>query len=408
MAHILIIDDQPEIRDLLRNLLSKEHECTLASSAEKALALLSEGQFHLIISDITMSGMSGLEMIPYVSKISPDTVVVVLSGLHDIESAIEALKVGAFDYITKPFNLRQVESSIKRALEHQELLVAKRCNDEHLLKLVEVRTAELHQALNSIEESYRATLKALAAALEARDHETYGHSQRVINFSLYLGQELGLDQSQMTSLEFGALLHDIGKIGVPDAILHKPAKLTEEEWVKMREHPLQGQQILRGIKFLEGASYVVAQHHEKWDGTGYPQGLKGERIDLMARIFAVADAFDAITSDRVYRAGRSYEVAAAELDKYAGCQFDPQVVAAFHRIPREEWEKLRQPSLTDQNLDGGASQATASESIATQNIRKTVIYSSTSRQLKTTSYHNGTHSHTDAKQRRAKPACCSR
>jgi HD-GYP domain-containing protein (c-di-GMP phosphodiesterase class II) len=149
----------------------------------------------------------------------------------------------------------------------------------------------------------------------------------------------------MKSLEFGSLLHDIGKIGVPDAILRKPAKLTSEEWIKMREHPLHGQQILREIRFLEGASRVVGQHHEKWDGSGYPLGLHGEEIDLNARIFAVADAFDAMTSDRVYRAGRSYEVAAAELERCGSQQFDPQVVAAFHRVPKEDWEELRRRSL---------------------------------------------------------------
>src|SRR3712207_3092700 len=149
----------------------------------------------------------------------------------------------------------------------------------------------------------------------------------------------------MRSLEFGSLLHDIGKIGVPDAILRKPAKLTEEEWVLMREHPLHGQKILRGIEFLEGAAKVVAQHHEKWDGTGYPAGLRGEEIDLNARIFAVADAFDAMTSDRVYRRGRGYEDAVAELEAHSGRQFDPQVIAAFMRVPREEWTEMRRRSL---------------------------------------------------------------
>ena len=149
----------------------------------------------------------------------------------------------------------------------------------------------------------------------------------------------------MKALEFGSLLHDIGKIGVPDSILRKPAKLTEEEWVRMREHPLHGQQILRGIKFLEGAARVVAQHHEKWDGSGYPLGLKGEEVDICARIFAVADAFDAITSDRVYRRAQSYEAAARELDEWANCQFDPKVVEAFHRVPQEDWDELRRRSL---------------------------------------------------------------
>jgi HD-GYP domain-containing protein (c-di-GMP phosphodiesterase class II) len=149
----------------------------------------------------------------------------------------------------------------------------------------------------------------------------------------------------MRALEFGALLHDIGKIGVPDAILRKPERLTSEEWEKMREHPALGQRILAGIKFLEGAARVVGQHHEKWDGSGYPQGLRACEIDLKARIFAVADAFDAIISHRVYRAGKSYELAAAELENCAGKHFDPQVVAAFHRVPREEWKTLYDRSL---------------------------------------------------------------
>jgi HD-GYP domain-containing protein (c-di-GMP phosphodiesterase class II) len=162
---------------------------------------------------------------------------------------------------------------------------------------------------------------------------------------LRLGREYGLDESQLKSLEFGSLLHDIGKIGVPDSILRKPAKLTEDEWVRMREHPLHGQQILRGIEFLEGAARVVAQHHEKWDGSGYPLGLKDNDIDLCARIFAVADAYDAMTSDRVYRRGKSYEMAAKELDDWAGRQFDPKVVEAFHRVPKSDWEELHRLSL---------------------------------------------------------------
>jgi HD-GYP domain-containing protein (c-di-GMP phosphodiesterase class II) len=145
----------------------------------------------------------------------------------------------------------------------------------------------------------------------------------------------------LRSLEFGSLLHDIGKIGVPDAILRKPAALNQIEWKRMRQHPSMGERILSGIEFLKGAARVVAEHHEKWDGTGYPLGLKGEEIAVVARVFAVADAFDAMTSDRVYRRGTAYEVAAAELERCAGRQFDPGVVAAFRAIPREEWEALR-------------------------------------------------------------------
>lgn len=344
-ARLLIVDDEAEIRNVLCELFGSDYHCAMASSAEEALDTLRASHFQLVISDITMSGMSGLEMIPHVFAASPETVVLMVSGMQTVESAIAALRVGAFDYIMKPFDLRQVEAAVARAMENYELRAAKRRYENHLEEMVEQRTVELHQALDSLEDAYRTTLKALTAALEARDAETHGHSERVVTFSLRLGRELGLGREQLRSLEFGSLLHDIGKIGVPDAILRKPAKLTEEEWVKMREHPDHGQAILRGIEFLAGAARVVGEHHEKWDGTGYPRGLSGAEIDMNARIFAVADAFDAITSDRVYRAGRSYEAAAAELDLFSGRQFDPNIVAAFHRVPRADWDELRRRSL---------------------------------------------------------------
>ncbi|HEX9917636.1 MAG TPA: HD domain-containing phosphohydrolase [Pyrinomonadaceae bacterium] len=344
-ACILIADDEQEIRNVLYELLSEEYDCQLVASAEAALARLRAGRFDVVVSDINMEGMSGLEMIPHVAEVAPDAVVVMVSGAQTVESAIEALRAGAFDYVTKPFDLRHVEAAVRRALEHKRLREAKRRYENYLEELVAERTAELDRTLATLEDSYRMTLKALAAALETRDRETHGHSERVVSFSLRLGRELNLTGDDLRSLEFGALLHDIGKIGVPDAILHKPAQLCAEEWVNMRCHPIHGQQILQGIEFLEGASRVVGQHHEKWDGTGYPSGLRGDEIDLNARIFAVADAFDAITSDRVYRAGRSYDVAVAELEEFAGRQFDPQVVAAFRRVPRAEWDELRAVSF---------------------------------------------------------------
>jgi putative nucleotidyltransferase with HDIG domain len=344
-ARVLIADDEPEIREVLADLLSTHYDCTPVGSAEEALARLGEGEYDLVISDIMMGGMSGLEMIPHVLALSPDIAVIMISGVQTVESAIDALRAGAFDYVMKPFDIQHVEAAVKRALEHHSLRVEKRRYENFLEQMVGQRTAELDRALRSLEDAYRTTLKALTAALETRDQETHGHSERVVEFSMRLGRELQLDGDQKRALEFGSLLHDIGKIGVPDAILRKPAALSEAEWTRMREHPLHGQKILRGINFLEGASRVVAQHHEKWDGTGYPAGLRGEGIDLNARIFAVADAFDAITSDRVYRRGRSYEEAVAELLAFAGRQFDPSVVEAFCRVPREEWDEIRQRPL---------------------------------------------------------------
>jgi response regulator RpfG family c-di-GMP phosphodiesterase len=344
-SRILIVDDEAEITSILSDLFEGKYDCTVAGSAEEALELLAKSEYQLVVSDITMPGMSGLDMIPHIRDGWPNSVVVMISGMQTMESAIDALRLGAFDYVMKPFDLRQVEAVVKRALDHQELIVAKQRYEDHLEELVEQRTIELDLALNSLEDAYRSTLKALTAALETRDLETHGHSERVVSYSMRLGREYGLDSERTKALEFGSLLHDIGKIGVPDLILRKPAKLTPEEWVLMRQHPLHGQQILRGIDFLKGAACVVAQHHEKWDGSGYPLGLRGEEIDVCARIFSVADAFDAITSNRVYRKGKPYHAAAEELDAWAGTQFDPKVVEAFHRVPQQDWDALREQSL---------------------------------------------------------------
>ncbi len=340
-VRLLIADDDHEIRSVLREFLCARYDCTAVASGEAALELLRATRFDLIISDIKMHGMSGLELVPQALQVAPDAVIIMISGAQTVDHAIAAMRAGAFDYLTKPFDLAQVEAAVSRALRHHELLVTKRRYEQQLAGLVAQRTDELHRALDSLAGSYRATLQALTAALETRDRETHGHSERVVSFTLRLGREFNVVGDAARALEFGSLLHDIGKIGIPDAILRKPAALDAGEWAYMRQHPALGAQILGGIEFLAGAARVVAQHHERWNGTGYPYGLAGPEIDLNARIFAVADAFDAITSDRVYRAGRTYEAAAGELRQEAGRQFDPEVVAAFLRIPPVEWEQLR-------------------------------------------------------------------
>jgi HD-GYP domain-containing protein (c-di-GMP phosphodiesterase class II) len=189
--------------------------------------------------------------------------------------------------------------------------------------------------------NYRATLRALAEALEARDVETRGHSDRVVAYCLRLGREMGLAHNDLIGLEQGALLHDIGKIGVPDHILLKTGVLTQEEWVEMRRHIEHGLRIINGIDFLRGARPIVGQHHEKYDGSGYPLGLAAEQIHIHARIFAVADAFDAITSDRPYRAAQDYSAARNEIIRHSGTHFDPKVVRAFLSISESEWDDIR-------------------------------------------------------------------
>ncbi|MCI0488680.1 MAG: response regulator [Blastocatellia bacterium] len=351
-ARILIIDDEPNVLSVLYSLLSEQYQCKTATNALEALEYLRQEKYDLVLSDIMMPGMSGLELLEEISRSSKDTVVVLISGNLNIQSAIQAMRRGAFDYITKPFNLSEVETAVERALRHQTLLKSNRQYEQHLEELVSLRTHELNVAnvnLNSTLEklyiNYRATMRALAAALEARDVETKGHSERVVAYCLRLGKEMSLGNSHLISLEHGALLHDIGKIGVPDAILLKRGTLTEEEWTYMRRHVDYGAQILRGIDFLKGATEIVAQHHERYDGSGYPNRMEGDQICLGARIFAVADAVDAITSNRPYRAGRPFEAAAEELLKCSGTHFDPDVVRAFNTVPLDAWREIRQMAI---------------------------------------------------------------
>jgi putative nucleotidyltransferase with HDIG domain len=348
-ARILIIDDEPKVLSVLHALLSNEHDCMSASSAYEALEYLKEKPFDLVLSDIMMPGMSGLELLEHIHRNCRDTVVIMISGNLNIQSAIEAMRRGAFDYVTKPFNLSDVETAVHRALRHQALLKANQQYEQHLEDLVSQRTNELsiaNTSLNSTLEklylNYRATLRALAAALEARDVETKGHSERVVSYCLRLGKQLGLNDRSLITLEHGALLHDIGKIGVPDAILLKRGALTEDEWNYMRRHVQYGAQILKGIDFLQGATQIVAEHHERYDGSGYPTRLEGDGICMGARIFAVADAVDAITSDRPYRQARSFSDAAEELIRCAGAHFDPAIVQAFTAVPIDQWQEIRE------------------------------------------------------------------
>lgn len=355
---ILIIDDEEPIRRLLAVYLSEEYTCVTAASADEATALLAGGSFSLVITDITMPGTSGIELSQYIHQAYPETVVIMVSGMSDINYAIEAMRHGAFDYITKPFELSQVLMAVDRALRYQVMVAAKRHYEQSLEETVKLRTAELrslnedlNQMLEALYQNYRATLRALAGALEARDVETSGHSDRVVAYSLRLGRELGLSHKDLIALEQGALLHDIGKIGVRDSILLKCGALTEPEWKEMREHINHGLRIIGGIDFLKGAAPVVGEHHEKYDGSGYPLGLRDEMIHINARIFAVADAFDAITSDRPYRRSASYADARTEIVANSGKHFDPAIVNAFLSVPASEWREIRKIAESEDYIE---------------------------------------------------------
>lgn len=352
-ARILIIDDEPNIVAVLQAGLGRKYCCAGVTRADEALEHLRKESFSLVLSDIMMPGMTGIDLLKTITGNYPNTVVILVSASLDISAAIDALRGGAFDYITKPFNMPFVEAVVARALNHQRLLKANMHYELHLEELVNHQIGELrstndhlNRALDRLYINYRSTLRALARALEARDVETGGHSDRVVAYSLRLGRELGLEHRELIALEQGALLHDIGKIGVPDSILLKRGRLSDSEWVTMREHINHGLRIISDIDFLKGAASVVGQHHEKYNGSGYPLGLRGENIHINARIFAVADALDAITSDRPYRAGAPYSTAREEITNNVGTHFDPTVVSAFLRIAERDWTAIRELART--------------------------------------------------------------
>lgn len=344
IPRILVVDDDASVRDVISVLLAEEgYACLSAADADSALALVHEAETQLVISDMKMPGRDGLWLLDRLRQDQPDTAVIMLTGFGDTESAVECLRRGATDYLLKPPKVTDLIRAIERALARRRIELARKRYQRKLEKRVREKTAELSQALLDVENAYAHTLFALVAALDAREHETSDHSQRVVRYTTAIARVLGVVEPDMAEIARGALLHDIGKIGVPDAILLKPGALTTAEWEEMRRHPDIGFQILRGIDFLRQPGEIVLSHQERFDGRGYPRGLRGAEIPLGARIFAIADTLDAMTSDRPYRKGTTYANARAEILRCSGTQFDPEVVRAFADLSDEQLDELRRP-----------------------------------------------------------------
>jgi putative nucleotidyltransferase with HDIG domain len=264
-----------------------------------------------------------------------------LTAVRDIYVATNAFRRGAIDYLLKPFERSQLLTVAARALEHGRLLKQNAAYRQNLEEIISARTSRLRATMLDLERSYDFTLEAMGDALDLRDAETEGHSRRVTAYTISLGRELGLGAEQLRTIARGAFLHDIGKIATPDRILLKPGKLDPDEITIMREHCARGYEMVRKIPFLREAAEIVYTHQENFDGTGYPRGLSGEEIPLGSRIFAIADTLDAITSDRPYRKGRSFNEAREEIARCCGTQFDPAIVQVFQAMPGELWAGLR-------------------------------------------------------------------
>ena len=322
----LIVDDEAALRAVLRRLMEAEgFQCDEASSGVEALAFLNTETIPLVLSDFHMPRMDGGELLQEIHRRWPDTAVVMITAVSDVDLAVRCLEAGALDYLTKPFSIEEVRARVGQALEKRRLLIENQSYRTQLEDRVALQARKY-------EELFLASLQSLADALEIKDAYTWGHSTRVSRYATLMADELSVDPDLYEQLELGSRLHDIGKIGVREAVLNKEGPLTNDEYAHVMEHPAIGWRLMAPLLHeMPHALAVVRSHHERFDGHGTPDQLRGHEIPLVARITAVADSFDAMTSGRPYRAGMSVDDAVAELRRCSGTQFDPVCVVAFER-----------------------------------------------------------------------------
>ncbi len=329
---ILIVDDEELIcRLLAQRLTSEGYACVTANNGREALSHFYKDTFSLIISDIRMPEMDGIELLKRVKDLNPNMMVIMVTAYPELDMAVEAMRLGAYDFIIKPADLDLILLSVRKALEKRRLEEELEAYHKNLERLVEERTAGLRQAYRVLKKAHLDSVKVLAEAIDAKDPYTRGHSDRVRRMSLKIAGHLGFSEERLESLEYGALLHDIGKIGIKDEVLQKPGALNPGEYQYIQEHTLIGVKIVEGIDFFKDKIPMIRCHHEYFDGSGYPDGLAGETIPLEARIITVPDAFDAMASLRPHRRAMPLEEVLMELEKGRAKQFDPKVLEIFLR-----------------------------------------------------------------------------
>jgi putative nucleotidyltransferase with HDIG domain len=343
LEQILVVDDEEAIREVVSTMLeSKGYRCTAVSNGRAAQEQVKRSTPDLVLSDMIMPEMDGIKLLDWLREYDPEVPVIMVTAIHDISTALEAIRRGAYDYILKPFEKDQLFLGVGRALQHRRLVAENRSYQLKLEQQVEERTAQLTGALAQLEQSYDDTLEALGSALDLKDAETEGHCQRVTAFTISIAKAMPVPNHYLPVLARAAFLHDIGKMAIPDGILRKPGPLTDPEKEVMRRHCEIGYNMLIRIPFLRDAAEIVLAHQEFYDGTGYPRGLKGEQIPLGARIFTIADSLDAMISDRPYRKALPMPHACQEIRRCSNTQFDPKVVEVFLTIPEQHWIDLRE------------------------------------------------------------------
>jgi response regulator RpfG family c-di-GMP phosphodiesterase len=337
---VLVVDDDALILQALTKIVTAEGFEVVAHT--DPLKAAEERGFSIVVTDHMMGGMNGIELLGHIKKHEPNAVRLMLTAAADFRVALDAVNRGeVYRLLGKPWSLAELQAVLRQARDHVTLLQENRRLQSELAG----RNADLENINKLLErmviERTSGLLEGMVGALDYRDTETQWHSRRVSLYSRRIAEAVGIREPELTLIEQGALLHDIGKIGVRDSILLKPGPLTPEEWVEMKLHPEIGWRMLSKIRYLEDPAYIVWQHQERWDGRGYPHGLKGRDIVVGARIFCIADTMDAITSDRPYRKGKPLEFAKSEIARVGGTQLDPELVAAYLAIPDDEWLGIR-------------------------------------------------------------------
>jgi putative nucleotidyltransferase with HDIG domain len=340
---ILFVDDDEAARSAFsRTLCAYGFNVDLCSTPEEAVQMVKQNAYAVIAADHYLGDTTGLELIDHLRSLQPDSTCVLVSGRFETKLVIDALNNHGVPFVVpKPWDADDLNSIMRRSIETYWEKVGQKEVQKRMISTSRALQDQKTRLVEALATSSANMAELLLSALGARDFETRGHCRRVAAATRALAEAMGVRGQLLTTIEYGALLHDTGKIGVPDSILLKPEKLTPEEWEIMRAHSEIGARMLEGFENLNGAREIVLQHHERWDGTGYPRSLKGEEICLGARIFAIADALEAIMSDRPYRKGAPIETAVSEIVRGAGLQFDPKAVKAFVAIPREMWISVR-------------------------------------------------------------------
>ncbi len=330
MADILVVDDEEPVRHLLRRMLLRSgYECTLAADAAEARKFIKDQKFELILCDVNMPGESGIDFIRYVAAEYPDTATMMVTAVDDPEIAETALEVGIYGYIIKPFNANEVIINVRNSLRRRELEIASRAYRRDLEHEVEERTAELRETLSGV-------IYALTMTVEYRDPYTAGHQQRVSDLACAIAKEMGFSRDKIMGIRMAGVLHDIGKIAIPVEILSKPGRLSKTEFELIKNHPQVGYDILNSIKFPWPLSQIILQHHERIDGSGYPNGLLGKEILIEAKILGVADVVEAMASHRPYRPALGIDKALEEISINKGKFYDAETANACLRVFKEK------------------------------------------------------------------------